>query len=105
MSDDKVMQMLNYIKNLNRQLDSSIAVKEREIANGNPELLNSLRLSKEAGMSGSGLQNVGSKASQFLGRAINPQTLDNVQIKPEQGKKIAEAFEKYKSVLWEVCYR
>jgi hypothetical protein len=96
MSDDKVMQMLNYIKNLNRQLDSSIAVKEREIANGNPELLNSLRLSKEAGMSGSGLQDVGSKASQFLGRAINPQTLDNVQIKPEQGKKIAEAFENMK---------
>lgn len=93
MGDDKILNLINTIKNFQKQLASNEQVKERELAKGNPELLDAIRLSKEAGLSGSAIQSVGSKATKFLSNVVNPQTLENVKINPTQGKKIAEAFE------------
>jgi hypothetical protein len=96
MSDDKVLQFINYIKNLNRQIESESTIKERELAKNDNSLLESLRLAKEAGLSGSNLQKAGSGLSKALSNVINPQTLDNIKINPSQGKKIADAFENMK---------
>ena len=96
MGDDKILNLINMLKQYRKNLDSNAAVREREISKGDPELLESLRLAKEAGMSGTGLQNVGSKATKALSNLVNPQTLDNVKINPAQGKKIADAFENMK---------
>lgn len=84
------------LKQYRKNIDSNTSIKERELTKNNPELLESLRLAKEAGMSGSGLQSAGSKATKILSNITNPQTLDNVKINPAQGKKIADAFENIK---------
>lgn len=96
MSDDKILNLINMLKQYRKNIDSNTSIKERELTKNNPELLESLRLAKEAGMSGSGLQSAGSKATKILSNITNPQTLDNVKINPAQGKKIADAFENIK---------
>ena len=96
MGDDKILQFINYIKNKQKQLDSNLKIKDREIASGNPELMETLQLARDAGMSGSGIQSVGSKATKALSNMINPQTLDNIKINPNEGKRIADAFENMK---------
>lgn len=96
MGDDKILQLINYIKNYQKQIDLEQQVKDREMTDGNPELIKALQLGRDAGMSGSNIQSLGSKASKLISNVVNPQTLDNVKIDPKQGNKIAQMFERMK---------